>query len=141
MSEQIFYLGQKVITVKNHTWRVKGNDYVVEAGTSATIVDFGRYSNDPHIQFKDGVTVTSAPKLIMPLAQDITVNQTFNCTQRELVFDIAQKIYGTMRPNNGKLLLTDVFNKQNPEKFAIIKSAEAVFELFVGYPPSYDDEN
>lgn len=140
MSEHTFQLGQRVVTVKQHTWRVKGADYAVEPGTPATVVDFGRYSNDPHIQFADGVRVTSAPKLISPIAQEIIVNQIFNRTQRELVFDIALKVHSSIWTTQEDLESTDLFNNKQPKELALLNAAEAIFEMFTGQPPTYDDE-
>lgn len=140
MSEHAFNLGQQVVTLKNHTWRVKGSDYAVEAGTPATIVDFGRYSNDPQIQFEDGVKVTSDPKLIQAITPKLSVNRTFDGTQREVVFEIAQKIHGTLAVDRGDLSGTDLFNRENAEPSAILKAAETIFEMFFGNLPTYDDD-
>lgn len=133
MSEHTFYLGQQVVTIKSYTWRVKGAAYAVEAGTPATVVDFGRYSNDPHIQFEDGVKVTSDPKLIQAVAPKLTVDRIFDGTQREVVFEIAQKI-------RGGLPIIDLFNNKNAETSATLKAAEAIFEMFFGNLPTYDDD-
>lgn len=140
MGEHTFQLGQRVVTIKQHTWRVKGADYVVEPGTLATVVDFGRYSKDPHIEFEDGVRVTTAPKLISPFSQKIIVNQTFEGTQRDVVFDIAQRIHGAMWSNSQDLVSTEFFNSQNSKEVALLKAAEAVFEMFLDHSPTYEDD-
>lgn len=140
MSEHAFNLGQQVVTIKNHTWRVNGADYAVEAGTPATIVDFGRYSNDPQIQFEDGVKVTSDPKLIQPKGEKLIVNRTFDGTQREVVFEIAQNIHGTSGLGHGDFSITDLFNNENAATSAKLKAAEAIFEMFFGKRPTYDDD-
>ena len=140
MSEHTFHLGQRVATVKQHTWRVKGADYVVAPATPATVVDFGRYSNDPHIEFEDGVRVTTDPKLISAISQNIVVNKTFTCTQRELVFDIAQKIHGAIWTTHQALDSNDLFTNQQPKQVALLNAAETIFELFLEQSPTYSDD-
>lgn len=141
MNEHTFRLGQKVITTKEHTWRVNGRNYRIESGTRATVVDFGKYSNDPRIQFKDGVKVTISPKFLKPMIKEVAFSQNFDVTQREVVVEIAQKIYGAMGTDIRDFPLTYLFDSQTPQEIAILKAAEDIFEMFCGNRPTYDDED
>ena len=73
----------------------------------------------------------------------MTVNIEFHndCTQRELVVDIARLIYqslGYRLPDNNILYL---FKSQHPLEQNVLSVAEEIFELFSGDGPSYDDDD
>ena len=69
----------------------------------------------------------------------VSVEQQFDCTQRELILDIAAAIYAT---HGGKLPedpLT-LWDSQHPTERAILIAAENIFEMFWGDSPDYSDE-
>ena len=66
----------------------------------------------------------------------VTINQSFDCTQRELVVDIARAIYAT----HGFRLPEEInylFKSQHPTEKYVLAAAE---EIFYGDSPSYDDD-
>jgi len=70
----------------------------------------------------------------------VTINQSFDCTQRELVVDIARVIYAT----HGARLPEEIsylFNSQHPTEKSVLAAAEEIFEIFYGDSPSYDDDD
>lgn len=69
----------------------------------------------------------------------VTINTQFDCTQRELVVDIATLIYrymGYKAPER----LSYFYESQHPTEKAVLAAAEEIFEMFAGDSPSYDDE-
>ena len=67
--------------------------------------------------------------------------QTYNCTQREMVVDIANRIYeATGHSARGKDLMY-FFKSQHPQEKAVLAAAEDIFEIFWGDMPDYDDED
>lgn len=69
----------------------------------------------------------------------VTINQQFDCTQRELVSNIARIIYkshGCKLPNDPMYL----WRSQHPTERGILAVAEEIFELFYGDSPEYIDD-
>jgi hypothetical protein len=67
------------------------------------------------------------------------VNQQFDCTQRELVIDIARTIYkmhGCNLPQDQLYL----WRSQHPLEQGILSVSEAIFEMFYGDSPDYSDD-
>lgn len=73
----------------------------------------------------------------------ISIEASFDCTQRQLVTDIAWKIYarlGCKAPAPTEE--PDYFWKsQHPTEKAVLAAAEEIFELFWGDSPDYSDED
>jgi len=62
-----------------------------------------------------------------------------DATQRQVVTDIAHVIYksqGYAAPRD----LDYFFKSKHPQERAVLAAAEAIYELFVGDSPSYDDD-
>ena len=74
------------------------------------------------------------------MAETVLTGTTFDCTQRELVVDIAYLIYAThghsVRPEDPLYL----FKSQHPTERSCLSAAEEIFELFFGDSPDYDDD-
>ena len=73
----------------------------------------------------------------------LKIRQSLDCTQRELVFDIAAKIYQAM----GYKVL-DVEDRlyyfersQHPQEQAAWSAAQEIFEMFWGDSPDFSDED
>lgn len=67
------------------------------------------------------------------------IEADFDCTQRELVQDIARLIYST----HGYQLPEDLmylWRSQHPTEIGVLAIAEEIFELFYGDSPDYSDE-
>ena len=70
----------------------------------------------------------------------VTISTQFDCSQRELVVDIANMIYlhrGYKAPDD----LMYFYNSQHPTEKEILRCAEDIYELFVGDSPNYEDED
>lgn len=69
----------------------------------------------------------------------VTISAQFDCSQREVVFDIAKIIYAT---HDARLPadLMYLYESQHPTERAVLVAAEAIFELLTGDSPSYDDD-
>ena len=67
------------------------------------------------------------------------IKADFDCTQRELVQDIARLIY---RSHGGTLPeeLMYLWKSQHPTERSVLAVAEEIFELFYGDSPDYSDE-
>ena len=65
----------------------------------------------------------------------------FDCSQREIVVDIANKIYRMMGYDAKQYGLMYFFESQHPTERAVLATAEDIFEMFWGDIPDYDDEN
>jgi hypothetical protein len=68
-------------------------------------------------------------------------NASFDCTQREIVVDIATLIYRTHGYEVQDKPLDYFFKSQHPTERACLAVAEEIFELFAGDSPSYDDDD
>lgn len=69
------------------------------------------------------------------------IEQYFDCTQREIVVDIARVIYrlhGCNLPENDLLYL---WKSQHPTEQGILYVAEQIFEMFHGDQPDYSDDS
>lgn len=69
----------------------------------------------------------------------VTISQRFDCTQRELVIDIARIIYsshGCKLPEDSLYL----WRSQHPTEKGVLAMAEEIFELFYGDSPEYIDD-
>lgn len=69
----------------------------------------------------------------------VTINQQFDCTQTELVLDIARLIYraeGYVLPSDPEYL----FRSQHPAEQRVLAVAEEIFELFYGDSPDYGSD-
>jgi hypothetical protein len=70
----------------------------------------------------------------------VKIDQEFDCTQREIVIDIARLVYrshGCELPGNDRLYL---WRSQHPTEQAVLYTAEVIFELFHGDEPDYSDD-
>jgi len=70
----------------------------------------------------------------------VTINNSFDCTQREFVLDIARIIYAThgfKLPDDDQMYL---YRSQHPTERSVLQAAEDIFELLTGDSPSYDDD-
>ena len=67
--------------------------------------------------------------------------QTFDCSQREIVVDIANRIYESMGYNAKRYGVMYFFESQHPTEQAVLSAAEDIFEMFWGDSPDYDDED
>jgi hypothetical protein len=68
------------------------------------------------------------------------INQEFDCTQRELIIDIAATIYkmhGCVLPKDQLYL----WRSQHPLERGILSAAETIFEMFYGDLPDYSDDS
>jgi hypothetical protein len=68
----------------------------------------------------------------------ININQSFDCSQKELVTDIARIIYekqGYTLPNDPDYLWRSI----HPTEKKVLRAAEEIFELFFGDSPEYED--
>lgn len=73
----------------------------------------------------------------------VTITNQFDCTQRQLVSDIAEIIYnhiGYVIPVGCKKEKY-FFDSQRPMEVSALHAAEEIFELFYGDSPSYDDDD
>jgi hypothetical protein len=69
----------------------------------------------------------------------ITMYSQFDCTQRELVINIAKLVYRTQ----GCILPADplyLWKSQHPTEQGVLHVAEAIFEMFYGDSPEYIDD-
>ena len=66
---------------------------------------------------------------------------TYDCTQRGIVVDIANRIYEAMGHNARKYGVMYFFESQHPQEQAALAAAEDIFEIFWGDSPDYDDED
>lgn len=76
----------------------------------------------------------------MKNAMTVSITANFDCTQRELVIDIAKQIYrltGCKSPENPEYF----WGTQHPTAIDVRVIAEELFEMFAGDSPSYDDED
>jgi hypothetical protein len=76
----------------------------------------------------------------MECVKSMKIEQYFDCTQRELVVDIAGVIYrmqGCVLPENDLLYL---WKSQHPTEQAILSVAERIFAMFHGDEPDYSDD-
>lgn len=65
---------------------------------------------------------------------------TFDCTQREIVVDIANKIYRMMGYSASQYGTEYFFRSEHPTEQAVLAVAENIFEMFWGDSPEYDDD-
>jgi hypothetical protein len=68
------------------------------------------------------------------------IDHEFDCTQREIVIDIASIVY---RSHGGELPLDDplyLWRSQHPTEQNVLYTAEQIFELFHGDEPDYSDD-
>jgi hypothetical protein len=67
------------------------------------------------------------------------IDQEFDCTQREMVIDIARLIY---RTHGGELPKDPLclWESQHPTEQAVLITAERIFEIFHGDQPDYSDD-
>ena len=66
--------------------------------------------------------------------------QTFDASQREIVVDIAARIYRMMGYDISNTSTMYLFNSQHPTERAVLQVAEDIFEMLWGDIPDYDDE-
>ena len=70
----------------------------------------------------------------------LQIQSQFDCTQRELVIDIARIIYrthgGEMPPDP-----TYLWRSQHSTEKGCLAAAEIIFEMFWGDSPTYQDED
>ena len=70
----------------------------------------------------------------------VSINTSFDCTQRELVINIARRVYDSMGytlPENPEYL----WSTQHPTEISVRIIAEEIFGMFAGDSPSYEDED
>ena len=67
------------------------------------------------------------------------IAQEFDCTQRQMVIDIAGLIY---RTHGGRLPHDPLhlWESRHPTEQAVLAVAEQIFEIFHGDSPDYSDE-
>lgn len=72
----------------------------------------------------------------------LKIDTQLDCTQRELVADIAWSIYNHLGYKAPLPLENPMyfFESQHPTERAVLAAAEDVFETFWGDSPDYDDE-
>jgi hypothetical protein len=70
-----------------------------------------------------------------------TFDATFDCTQREIVVDIAAIIYRTHGSEISDKDKGYLYRSQHPTEQAVLQAAEQIFELFAGDSPDYSDED
>jgi hypothetical protein len=68
-------------------------------------------------------------------------NASFDCTQRQVVVQIATMIYQTHGYNIMGKPIDYLFKSEHPTEQACLGVAEEIFELFNGDSPSYDDDD
>lgn len=66
---------------------------------------------------------------------------SYDCSQREMVIDIANRIYRMMGYDATDKGLMYFFDSQHPTEQAVLSTAEDIFEIFWGDTPDYDDED
>jgi hypothetical protein len=71
----------------------------------------------------------------------INFNASFDCNQRQIVVDIATIIYRSHGYEIGHKQIGYLFDSQHPTERAVLAAAEAIFEIFAGDSPSYDDDD
>ncbi|NEZ62260.1 hypothetical protein D0962_05630 [Leptolyngbyaceae cyanobacterium CCMR0082] len=71
----------------------------------------------------------------------ITIENTYPCTQREMVVRIANRIYQAMDCNASGQDPMYFYDSQHPTERAILAAAEEIFGMFWGDSPDYDDED
>lgn len=71
----------------------------------------------------------------------IQIDEEFDCTERQFVVAIAQHIYRTHGHEISNKPWPYLFNSKHPTEQAVLYAAEAIYELFTGDSPSYDDED
>ncbi|WP_446871199.1 hypothetical protein [Phormidesmis sp. 146-12] len=67
------------------------------------------------------------------------IRAQFDCTQRELVVDIARLVYAS----HGYQLPQDLmylWRSQHPTEQGVLAVSEQIFEMFYGDSPDYSDE-
>jgi hypothetical protein len=72
----------------------------------------------------------------------VTINASFDVTQREFIADIAWATYkqlGYTAPAPTEDL-DYFFRSQHPQEQAMVAIAEEIFEMLTGDSPSYDDD-
>ena len=72
--------------------------------------------------------------------KSLSIEQYFDCSQREVVVDIAKIIYRKKGFDISGMSLMYLYESQHPEEQAILAMAEEIFTLFWGDTPDYDDE-
>jgi hypothetical protein len=68
-------------------------------------------------------------------------NASFDCTQREIVVDIATLIYRTHGYEIKDKPPEYLFQSQHPTERACLAAAEEIFEMFAGDSPDYSDDD
>ena len=71
----------------------------------------------------------------------INFKASCDCNQRQIVVNIATIIYRSHGYEIQDKPLRYLFDSQHPTERAVLAAAEAVFELFAGDSPSYDDDD
>ena len=71
----------------------------------------------------------------------INFKASFDCTQRQIVVDIATTIYRSHGYEIKDKPIGYLFESQHPTERAVLAAAEEIFELFAGDSPSYDDDD
>jgi hypothetical protein len=71
----------------------------------------------------------------------INFKASFDCNQRQIVVDIATIIYRTHGYDIQAKPIGYLFDSQHPTERAVLAAAEAIFEMFAGDSPSYDDDD
>ena len=72
--------------------------------------------------------------------KSISIEQHFDCSQREIVIDIARIIYRRQGFDISEMPLMYLYESEHPQEKAILAMAEEIFSLFWGDSPDYDDE-
>jgi hypothetical protein len=78
----------------------------------------------------------------------VTIAQKFDCTQRQMVVDIAEIIYRTHgcklpKHSNNPVDPTNLlylYGSQHPTEQGCLAAAEYIFEMFYGDSPTYEDD-
>lgn len=74
----------------------------------------------------------------------VTLSETcYDCTVKEVVFDIANIIYATHGHSltyRGNRTLDYLLNSQHPTEQGVLKAAELIYELFFGDSPEYEED-
>ncbi|NER82925.1 MAG: hypothetical protein F6K42_25890 [Leptolyngbya sp. SIO1D8] len=71
----------------------------------------------------------------------VTINTSFDYTQRQLVVDIAAIIYRSQGYDITDKSIDYLFNSHHPQERSILNAAERIFEIFAGDLPSYEDDD
>ena len=71
----------------------------------------------------------------------VNIKSSFDCSQREVVVDIANIIYRSQGYDISGKPLDYLFKSQHPQEQAVLTAAEAIYELLAGDSPDYDDED